>query len=385
VSDDQNLNLAKQIASAAADLYHAILESTSTGIVTVDEDDLIVYVNQEACRMWGYEPGELIGNPISLLLPTVSDPHSVHGRPPRRLRSIIGSEVDVEGKSREGKQVRVALSVRETTVGRSTLYTAALQDISDRLRYQDALIDAREQAEEMTRIRTALLTNVGHEIRTPLTGIRGFAGILIEESEGTQREFAQLIEKNSRRLLDTLNSVLELARLEAPVPTTSPTRIDLVQTIRDVAEIIAPTVPANSVEFTVESTHAGIIVDADPESVYSVLYNLIGNAVKFTSKGHVRASLFASPEQVLLIVEDTGVGIASDFLPRLFDEFSQESTGLTRDFEGSGLGLAITRRAVEILDGDIGVQSTKGEGTRFTVTLPMMAEVRGEPIFERVV
>jgi signal transduction histidine kinase len=275
--------------------------------------------------------------------------------------------------------------VRETTVGRSALYTAALQDISDRLRYQDALIDAREQAEEMTRIRTALLTNVGHEIRTPLTGIRGFAEILIEESEGTQREFAQLIERNSRRLLDTLNSVLELARLEAPVLTTSTARIDFVKTIRDVAELIAPTVPADSVEFTIESSHAEIIVDADPESVYSILYNLIGNAVKFTSRGHVRASLLASPEQVLLIVEDTGVGIASDFLPRLFDEFSQESTGLTRDFEGSGLGLAITRRAVEILDGDIGVQSAKGEGTRFTVTLPLAAEVNGEPIFERVV
>ncbi len=385
MSDDQNLNLAKQIASAAADLYHAILESTSAGIVTVDEDDLIVYVNQEACRMWGYGPGELIGNSISLLLPTVSDPPSVHGRPPRRLRSIIGSEVDVEGKSREGKQVRVALSVRETTVGRSTLYTAALQDISDRLRYQDALIDAREQAEEMTRIRTALLTNVGHEIRTPLTGIRGFAEILIDESEGTQREFAQLIERNSQRLLDTLNSVLELARLEAPVLTTPTARIDLVKTILDVAELIAPTVPAGSVEFTIEASHAGMIVDADPESVYSVLYNLIGNAVKFTSKGHVRASLVASPEQVLIIVEDTGVGIASDFLPRLFDEFSQESTGLTRDFEGSGLGLAITRRAVEILNGEIDVQSVKGEGTRFTVSLPLATEVHGESIFERVV
>ena len=380
MTDDRELHLAEKIASAAAELYHAILETTSTGIITVDGADLVVYVNRAACQMWGYEPAELVGNPISLLLPTLSDPAQAGS--PRRgtIAALAGRELDVEGRARDGTRIRIALSVRETEIASNTLYTAALQDISDRLRYQEALVEAREQAEETARVRTALITNIGHEIRTPLTGIQGFSKLLIEESSGTQLEFARLIEQNSQRLLETLNYVLELARLESPRTSEQNSSFDTVAVLRNVVRLLTPGIPTESVRMTVRTSHSEILVESNQVSLYSILHNLIGNAIKFTLSGDVRVDVEAATDCLRIEVEDTGVGIATEFLPRVFDEFTQESTGLTRAFEGSGLGLAIARRAVEALEGEIHVTSDKGVGTQFVVDLPLKTSASGPPV-----
>jgi PAS domain S-box-containing protein len=387
VPEDHDIRLAEKIASAAAELYHSILESTSTGIIAVEREDLIIYANRAACDMWAYESAELVGNPISLLLPTLArhvPVENTSGGSTGTLAALCGRELDVEGHTRDGTLLRVALSVRATSVGSSTLYTAALQDISDRLEYQQALVAAREQAEEMARVRTALITNIGHEIRTPLTGIQGFSNLLVEESTGPQREFATLIAKNTQRLLETLNSVMELARLEASPTSVAPTMFDVVGVLRDVMYLQAPNIPAPSVQLIAASSHQRIEIHSIQSSLYSILHNLVGNAIKFTRIGTISVGLTATEAGLRIEVEDTGVGISSEFLPRIFDEFSQESTGLTRAFEGSGLGLAIVQRAVRLLDGEIHVESEQGKGTRFVVTLPVSPETSGDPITLRL-
>ena len=333
--------------------------------------------------MWAYEPAELVGNPVSLLLPTLArhlpQGHATGGSS-GAVAALCGRELDVEGHTRDGTLVRVALSVRETPVGSTILYTAALQDISNRLQYQEALVTAREQAEEMARVRTALITNIGHEIRTPLTGIQGFSNLLMEESTGTQREFAGLIAKNTQRLLETLNSVLELARLESAPDPALPSTFDIVTVLRDVMHLLAPNVSTDRVVLEAASSHERIEIDSAPSSIYSILHNLAGNAIKFTHSGTISIHLRATDDSIEIVVQDTGVGISSDFFPRIFDEFTQESTGLTRDYEGSGLGLAIVQRAVDVLEGDIRVQSEKGKGSRFVVTLPIPSRPSGDPI-----
>jgi PAS domain S-box-containing protein len=383
VTTDDELHLSEKIASAAAELYHAILESTSAGIITIDRDDLIVYVNGAASEMWGYGPSELVGNPISLLLPTLSDRTSSDAGV-GAIGNLVGRELDVEGHARDGTRIRTAVSVRETLIGSTPLYTAAFQDISDRLRYQEALVEARARAEDMARVRTALITNIGHEIRTPLTGIQGFSRLLIDESEGTQQEFARLIEKNSRRLLDTLNSVLELARLESPLTEKKHSRFDAVSVLKDVTRLLSPGVPTEGVQLIVECSHSKIIVDSIETSLYSILHNLISNAIKFTRSGTIQVGMYAQTDAIRIEIVDTGVGISPEFLPRLFNEFTQESTGLDRSFEGSGLGLTIARHAVDSLGGEIQVDSTKGEGTRFVVTLPAAARARGDAVVVQI-
>ncbi len=368
-AEDQRL--ASEIASAAATLYNAILETVSVGIFTLEADGTIVYANAEAGRLWGLEPSELAGNNIRLLLPSIGS----GGNGGSVIPALSGRTLDVVGADRQGHRVPLALTVRETPVGDRLLYTAALHDISDRLKYQDALIAARERAEEMARMKSTILTNISHEIRTPLTSIQGFATILVDEVAEEHKEFIRLIENNSRRLLATLNSVLELARLEGSEPSINPVRFDLVEAARTVVNTLRPVAKSKDVDIDLVVAAETMFIVSDGGSIYSILYNLTGNAAKFTDEGRIEVSLEPAPPDGLVIrVADTGVGIDREFLPRLFDEFSQESEGLTRDYEGTGLGMAITRRAVEALGGDIQVESEKGLGTVFTVRLPIPVE-----------
>ena len=174
--------------------------------------------------------------------------------------------------------------------------------------------------------------------------------------------------------------MLELARLESPAGPAELAAFDAVLVLRDVVRLLAPSVSTESLRLTARASHAEIVIESNEASLYTILHNLIGNAIKFTTRGTIDVSVVATASSLQIMVEDTGVGISTDFLPQLFDEFTQESTGLTRAFEGSGLGLAITQRAVESLGGEIGVETTKGSGSRFRVTLPTSPRAAGDPV-----
>ncbi|HIG74411.1 MAG TPA: PAS domain S-box protein [Bacteroidetes bacterium] len=247
------------------------------------------------------------------------------------------------------------------------------QDVTDRKRAEAALIEAREQAEagreaaeELGRLKSAFLANMSHEIRTPLTGILGFADLLASELEGEHQEYVQLIERSGRRLLDTLNSVLDLSRLQADrvQPVLQP--VDLTAEAREVASLLAPVATERGLSLTVKAPEAPVLATADPTCVHRVIHNLVGNALKFTESGGVDVVLEPGAR---VTVRDTGIGIDAEFLPYLFDEFRQASQGEARSHEGSGLGLAITRRLVELMGGEIEVESERGVGTTFAVSL----------------
>jgi PAS domain S-box-containing protein len=243
-------------------------------------------------------------------------------------------------------------------------------DVTQRKEYEHTLLDARDKAEQMARLKSAFLANMSHEIRTPLTGILGFASLLEEEVDEAQRGFATLIVRSGKRLLDTLNAVLDLSRLEA-----GEMKIDLhptdvsIETL-EIASFLRPLAVEKGIELNVESDEDSLCY-IDPSAYHIILNNLIGNAIKFTDEGQVMVSVERDDKHGVLRVADTGVGIDAAFLPQLFEEFKQESIGLTRSHEGAGLGLAITRRLVHLMGGTIDVDSAKGRGTTFTVRLPL--------------
>ena len=232
---------------------------------------------------------------------------------------------------------------------------------------------------------------MSHEVRTPLTAIIGFAEILEEELSGPHCQFASRIHRSSQRLLDTLNSVLHLSKLEAGLETPDRSALDLAGELDEVADMLAPRAEEAGVDLQVEVSERPLRVVSDRDLLYRIVMNLAGNAIKFTEAGG-RAKLRATREsdehennkrqenqreenqheedQVIVEVEDTGVGISDEFQDRLFEAFTQESTGVRREHEGSGLGLAIVGRLVDLLGGTIDVESTKGEGTTFTIVLP---------------
>lgn len=249
-------------------------------------------------------------------------------------------------------------------------FIGCLTDISERKEFEKGLIEAKEAAEANARLRASILANMSHEIRTPLTGIIGFGEMLQEEVPPEYEEYTQVITANGRRLLDTLGSVLHLARLESGQVELALKKIDLNEAADEAAQLFDGMAERKGLDFIVERSDTPVPVRADHGALQRVLSNLASNAIKFTNEGHVLIRVLHENGRRGIAVEDTGVGIDEAFMPLLFEDFSQEAGGETRSHEGSGLGLAITKHLVEMMEGEIEVGSEKDEGTTFTIYLP---------------
>lgn len=234
----------------------------------------------------------------------------------------------------------------------------------------EQLVSAKEEAEEMARLKDTFLTNLRHEIRTPLTGIIGCAQVLQEEIDPKQAEFAQMIAANGHRLLETINTVLELARLESNQRPLVPERFELVEEVATTVAALAAHSEEKALPLVFVAHLPALWVTTDRAALHQILHQLVGNAIKFTHQGRVSVELGLENESFYLRIRDTGIGIDAAFLPHLFGAFRQESDGLNRAHEGTGLGLTITRRLVEMMQGRLAVESTKQVGSTFTVTLP---------------
>ena len=265
-------------------------------------------------------------------------------------------------------------------------FVAVARNVTERRAYEHGLLraisaaeEAREQAEEAARLKSSILANMSHEIRTPLTAILGFADILREEVPSDLYEYADTIRTGGQRLLDTLNDILDYARLDAERASVEPEPIDAATIVRESVALLAPLAQRKGIGLHLSSSASSVPAVHSAPALGRVVTNLVGNAIKFTERGEVRVSLHAEPDFFAVRVRDTGVGISETFLPDLYEAFKQESDGHGRDFEGTGLGLAITKRLVDLMGGEIRVWSTKGEGTLFEVALPREAPVSGVP------
>jgi len=333
------------------------------------------YGSDEACRLLGYAPGGVVLSPKKVAGAVRPDDRpAVHASvqaarndetpPPVRVRTM-----GADGRSERVLQVRVRCAER-SGIGR---LVGTLLDVTEQVQREEALRAAKEEAEQMARLKDAFLANMSHEIRTPLTAIIGFAQILEDELEGEKQELLQSIGQGGRRLLQTLNSVLDFARLEAGELQVEPTEVAVQEEIRHVVRELREQAQAKGLPLRVNTPEEPLLVLADPGALGRVLTNLISNAIKFTATGFVSVVAEAAGPDVLIRVKDTGIGISESFLPHLFEEFEQESSGLNRNHEGSGIGLTITKRLVDLMQGHITVESEKGNGTTFTVRLPAAA------------
>ncbi|NBB73305.1 MAG: hypothetical protein GVY35_06440 [Bacteroidetes bacterium] len=272
--------------------------------------------------------------------------------------------------------------LRELNVHLEDKVEEQLQTIlEEREKYEARLRHEKERAEEAARLKSAILNNMSHEFRTPMTGILGYADILLDEVDEAYRDFAQTIHDYGERLMNTLDAVLELARLEAAATEPQKTSIDVGELAHGVAREVEHDAREHGLVFEADLPDAPLTAELDPTAFERVLRILTDNAVKFTPEGEVRLEVTAGPdsEVVRVHVHDTGVGISDDFRPHLFEPFRQESMGDQRAFEGNGLNLSIAKRLVDLIGGGITVESTKDVGTTFTVEMPR-AEGAERPI-----
>jgi signal transduction histidine kinase len=254
-----------------------------------------------------------------------------------------------------------------------------MTDITARKEAEDALRQAKDQAEEIAQFRSALLQNMTHEIRTPLTVILGFTSMLHQGIRDDYRRFVDLIERSGRRLLLTLDSLLDLAQLESGTLQVDNELHNVFDIVHGTAASLEPMADQKGLTFSLDLPATAAYARFDCELFSHALTHLIDNAIKFTEEGEVAVTAEVADDAVRVHVKDTGVGVGEQFEGRLFDAFSQESEGISRTHQGSGLGLTVAHRLVDRIGGRIEHASRKGQGSVFTIELPVASTEKPHP------
>jgi signal transduction histidine kinase len=261
--------------------------------------------------------------------------------------------------------------------GRVIWLAGSMQLITDRKLAEQAAIDAKLAAEAANKAKSSFLANVSHEIRTPMNGIIGMSQFLAETTLNTaQRECVDVIRTSASALLTLINDVLDLSKIEAGRIDFERVELDLRDVIHDTLKVMALQASAKGIELIIDFNSVPVRLRGDPGRLRQIIMNLVANAIKFTHEGHVMLSVTGSKSEagaplLLLRVSDTGIGIPADRLDRLFKTFSQIDSSTTRHYGGTGLGLSIVKRLVELMGGTVEVQTVHGQGSTFTVTVPM--------------
>ncbi len=359
--------------TVAQSQFRDLLEVAPDAMVIADRSGTIQIVNQQTERMFGYARAELLGKPVETLIPERYRDHAKHRdgfwNDPR-VRAM-GSGVELFGRRKDGSEfpVEVSLSPLETASG--YLVTSAIRDITERKRLERQVLQASAYKSEF-------LANMSHELRTPLNSIIGFADLMYRGKVGElapdHHEYMGDILTSARHLLQLINDVLDLAKVESGKMELRPARIDLAKLVGEVRDVLRGMQTAKHLTLELD-LEAGLEIVTDPSRLKQVLFNYLSNAIKFSPPGGVitvRARAWGEHE-FCLEVEDRGVGIPAEDIPRLFSPFEQLDTGTAKRYQGSGLGLAVTRRVVESQSGRVGVKSEVGVGSTFHAILPRVA------------
>jgi PAS domain S-box-containing protein len=366
--------------------YGGLLESVPDTMVMTNSAGKIVLMNGQAESLFGYTRAELLGEPIETLLPErFRQSHIGHRATyfsePRTRAMGAGLELFARHKSGSEFAVEISLSPLRTEEGIFTM--SAIRDITDRKKLEQELLRKNAELEgqnrlvqHANRLKSEFLANMSHELRTPLNGIIGFAELMHDEKVGPvtpdHKEYLHDILTSGRHLLQLINDVLDLSKIEAGKMEFTPEQTDPAILVGEVCEIVRAMAAKKRIRIKTESDPSLVNIEVDRRGLKQILYNYISNALKFTpAEGKVTVRVMPQgSDEFRVEVEDTGVGIRSENLSRLFVEFQQFDSSGSTQYTGTGLGLALTKKIVEAQGGRVGVSSTPGQGSVFHATLP---------------
>jgi PAS domain S-box-containing protein len=351
--------------------YKQIIDTALVGVYQTNEKGEITFANQTMAQILDFlSPDELKKYNA---LEFYKDQEERE-----KLLKILKSKgrangFETELVTKDNKTKNVLMSVNY--VGDS--YTGMMVDITDRRKYIEGLKAAKERAENLNKIKSNFLGTISHEMRTPMIGILGFTDILRKEvKDEEQKEVADIIYESSKRLMNTLNLILDLSRVESNKQELQLCDVNISDTIMTSTEVLQSLAKEKNLYLQTEIKNHDIIVHLDESLLIKVINNLIDNAIKFTDKGGVKIELESrqidNRDYAVIKVIDTGIGIDEQYHSIIFEEFRQVSEGLSRSFEGTGLGLTISKKYVELMGGKISVHSKPGEGSTFEVIFPIV-------------
>ncbi len=373
----------------------AILDSAVDAIVVTDEQGHIVQFNRAACETFGYQPEEIVGRDVGILMAAeLSQQHSTFMQ--RYMSSkqskVIGAKREERARRRDGSAFPIELAVSEVNVAGRRLFTGMLRDITERKRAEAEIAAARDAALESVRLKSEFLANMSHEIRTPMNGVLGMTSLLLDtELDKEQYRIAATIRESGNALLNIINDILDFSKIDAGKMTLEEEAFDPCAAMDGVLELLAERAQSKGVELLgYVDSKTPLTVLGDSGRFRQVLTNLIGNAVKFTDQGGImvwmqRRSLENDRVRLYVSVIDSGIGISSEGQKRLFQSFAQVDGSATRKYSGTGLGLVICAKLVELMGGTIGVKSELGKGSTFWFEINLgMPQRADRPVAEQL-
>ncbi|RMF13019.1 MAG: PAS domain S-box protein [Alphaproteobacteria bacterium] len=360
-----------------------ILAAALDAVISIDLQGRIIEFNPAAERMFGWSADDVLGHKlVDLLIPMRYRRAHEEGLKRYRITGegrVVGDRLETYALKRDGSEMPVELSISVVHTAGGEIFSAFVRDISDRREAEAELRTARDTAEAASRAKSEFLATMGHEIRTPMNGVLGAIELLLDGTLAPEHErLARAAFGAGELLRSLLDNLLDYSRLEAGKLELDPQPFALGPLIRNTAEVLRPQAEAKGLRL--ELSFADDLprhVLGDAGRLRQILLNLLGNAIKFTERGHVRihAQRLAGDDQfaiVSLSIEDTGAGIAPEAQRRIFEKFEQARPGAARRHGGSGLGLAIVKSLLELMGGEISLDSRPGEGSRFECRIPFV-------------
>jgi two-component system, sensor histidine kinase len=362
--------------SVTADLprnfFRRVLDAAPDGLIIVNVSGTIAFANAEAEALFGYRREELLGRPIEILLPERQRLRHEHHRrgyaQAPRVRAM-GVGLELTGLRSDGTEFPAEISLSPIQTPAGTLVVSAIRDVTERRRFEQELTAARQAAERANKANTAFLSAASHDLRQPVQALSLLTGALRRTvKEPLALEMIESQQDSLEAMTSLLNSLLDISRLDAgafePILEDFPLQ-DLIG--RLAADMVRQ---ARHKDLLFEADDCELAVRSDPDLLGEIIQNFVSNAIRYTEEGWVRLSCTHDGAEVAITVADTGIGIPQDQLDLIFREFHQvRSDGRKR--EGVGLGLAIASRLADLLGHRISVESTQGEGSRFSVHVPL--------------
>ncbi|NOZ54168.1 MAG: response regulator [Gammaproteobacteria bacterium] len=379
-TDISERKLAELTTQQAMTQLEATLESTDNGILVTNVQGKTIQTNSRFTELWSI-PDDMMKRGdekamVAHIMGQLVDPQQfidvLENWHANAETEVFDTLELIDGRVYE------RLSRPMMVAGKAVGTVWSFRDITKQKQAEAALVEAKEAAEEATRLKSDFLANMSHEIRTPMNGVIGMTGLLLDtDLSPVQREYAETSMKSADALLTIINDILDFSKIEAGKLKLESVLFNLQALSEDVAEMMAIKCRDKCVEILLRYKPATpCFFMGDPGRIRQILLNLLSNAIKFTAQGSVLLTIESqdvSSEHVTLLVkvEDSGIGIAKETLDRIFNKFDQEDGSTTRKYGGTGLGLAISKQLCELMQGEISVESVKGKGSIFSFTMQL--------------
>jgi len=364
----RTINLRKE-KEALSERYTSLTRYANDMILSLDKSGKILEANQKAFDIYGYSKDELLKmNLLDLSYDKKKDVEIIFSS----INTNEGILFETNHKRKNGSLIPVEISAKLIKQSDEEILLAIIRDNTERKKLEIELILAKDRAEEMDRLKTIFLSNMSHELNTPMSGIIGFSELLLLElNDKTHKDMAAYIHKSSKRLNDTLTSLLDISKLEAQKTDIKLVPVEVTEALKDCRRSFSEAAITKGIIIKCVSSSEKIFINAEYSIIHKIFCNLLDNAVKYTKHGGVtlQSDILENKAEIKFI--DTGIGISEEHLEIIFEPFRQASEGLTRKYEGSGLGLSITKKFVEVLGGTMSIKSKLEAGTTITLEFPL--------------